>query len=126
MTKGRPPKLPAYGTAERLKLCQDVEQYAALGLRLDDIALVLHIARSTFCEWAKKSDISDALKTGRVKSDSKVIKSLFERAVGGDVTACIFWLKNRKPGEWRDKHEMEHGGEVKTDGKLVIEVVKTK
>ena len=23
-----------------------------------------------------------------------------------DVTACIFWLKNRRPNEWRDKHEL--------------------
>ena len=24
-----------------------------------------------------------------------------------DVTAQIFWLKNRKPGDWRDKRETE-------------------
>ena len=22
--------------------------------------------------------------------------------------ACIFWLKNRKPSEWRDVQQMEH------------------
>lgn len=27
-----------------------------------------------------------------------------------DVTAQIFWLKNRKPREWRDKQEVEHSG----------------
>jgi hypothetical protein len=26
-----------------------------------------------------------------------------------DTTAAIFWLKNRKPAEWRDKSEVEHG-----------------
>lgn len=25
-----------------------------------------------------------------------------------DVVAAIFWLKNRKPGEWRDKQQIEH------------------
>ena len=25
-----------------------------------------------------------------------------------DVTACIFWLKNRCPDEWRDRHEQRH------------------
>jgi hypothetical protein len=25
-----------------------------------------------------------------------------------DVTAQIFWLKNRKPVEWRDVQQMEH------------------
>jgi len=28
-----------------------------------------------------------------------------------DTTAQIFWLKNRKPTEWRDKQELEHTGE---------------
>lgn len=27
----------------------------------------------------------------------------------GDTTAQIFWLKNRQPERWRDKHEVEHG-----------------
>lgn len=29
-----------------------------------------------------------------------------------DTTACIFWLKNRKPQEWRDKTETEHSGKI--------------
>lgn len=29
-----------------------------------------------------------------------------------NVTAQIFWLKNRKPDEWRDRHELEHLGNV--------------
>jgi hypothetical protein len=29
-----------------------------------------------------------------------------------DVIACIFWLKNRRPELWRDKHDVEHSGEV--------------
>lgn len=31
-----------------------------------------------------------------------------------DTTAQIFWLKNRKPSEWRDKQSVEHSGEIKT------------
>lgn len=27
-----------------------------------------------------------------------------------DTTACIFWLKNRKPNEWRDVKAVEHSG----------------
>lgn len=30
-----------------------------------------------------------------------------------DVTAQIFWLKNRQPDQWRDKTEHEHSGEIK-------------
>lgn len=29
-----------------------------------------------------------------------------------DTTAQIFWLKNRKPKEWRDKRDVEVSGEV--------------
>jgi hypothetical protein len=29
-----------------------------------------------------------------------------------DVTAQIFWLKNRKTAEWRDKAELEHSGKI--------------
>jgi hypothetical protein len=34
-----------------------------------------------------------------------------------DVTAQIFWLKNRQPKEWRDKVEVhnEHAGTIKID-----------
>ena len=29
-----------------------------------------------------------------------------------DVTAQIFWLKNRRPDRWRDRQEVEHSGSV--------------
>ena len=32
-----------------------------------------------------------------------------------DTTAQIFWLKNRKPQEWRDKQETEISGHIRTD-----------
>lgn len=34
------------------------------------------------------------------------------KEVAPDVTAQIFWLKNRKPKDWRDKQEIEHSGSV--------------
>lgn len=35
------------------------------------------------------------------------------KQVAPDTTAQIFWLKNRKPEEWRDKQVVQHDGEVK-------------
>lgn len=32
--------------------------------------------------------------------------------VAPDVTAQIFWLKNRKPETWRDKQQIEHSGGI--------------
>lgn len=34
------------------------------------------------------------------------------KEVQPDTTAQIFWLKNRKPKEWRDKQQIECSGEI--------------
>lgn len=42
------------------------------------------------------------------RSDALVAMSLFTKATRGeDVTAMIFWLKNRQPHLWRDRKELE-------------------
>lgn len=62
------------------------------------------ISRSTLSEWKKKySDISDALKKGKEIVDYEVENVLLEQAKSGNVTAIIYWLKNRKPNKWRDR-----------------------
>lgn len=40
------------------------------------------------------------------KSELRVTK-VVEKEVVPDTTAQIFWLKNRKPEEWRDKREVD-------------------
>lgn len=35
------------------------------------------------------------------------ITKIVTKQVAPDTTAQIFWLKNRKPGQWRDKQEVE-------------------
>ena len=44
----------------------------------------------------------------------KEIKRVTKQVVP-DVTAQIFWLKNRKPDQWRDKQQIEHSGEIKSE-----------
>ena len=46
-----------------------------------------------------------------------------EKEVPPDVTAAIFWLKNRKPEEWRDGKNLELSGKVVPSGdfEIVIE-----
>lgn len=41
-----------------------------------------------------------------------VVTKVVTKEVQPDVTAQIFWLKNRKPKEWRDKQEVEHSGDL--------------
>ena len=39
-------------------------------------------------------------------ADEKVVRKLYTEAIGGNITAIIFWLKNRRPEEWRDRKEI--------------------
>lgn len=41
--------------------------------------------------------------------DLKITK-VVTKEVHPDTTAQIFWLKNRKPQQWRDKQDIEHSG----------------
>lgn len=58
---------------------------------------------------ASKQEIQDAAIKG-VKTTRRIKLGLVEKEVPPDTTAAIFWLKNRKPEEWRDKHETELSG----------------
>jgi len=88
----------------------------------------------------KYPNITDALKRGKEVIDRQVENALLKRALGyeyeeekiireknangkdvmkreifkrkaqPDTTAQIFWLKNRKPKEWRDKQDIEMSG----------------
>lgn len=140
MTKkklGRPGKLASVDLEQVAKL-------AALGLTDAQMAAALKIAVSSLYEYKKNPAFSEAIKAGKAESDAKVERSLYERALGysvktekifctkfgeivraetvehypPDPTSMIFWLKNRKPQEWRDKQEVEHG--TKDGAPLVV------
>jgi transcriptional regulator with XRE-family HTH domain len=88
-----------------------VRGYAMDGCTNEQIAERLGVTRKTLQEWAAKhTDISDALKQGKVRTDFEVESALLKKAKSGDVTACIFWLKNRRPDKWRDRPKDEQLG----------------
>lgn len=90
------------------------------------------ICGQTLATWKKlHPEFIEALKEGKGYADEKVVASLYMKATGypimrikdkdggevvhykePDTTACIFWLKNRKPGEWRDKQDINLGGDL--------------
>lgn len=81
-----------------------VEGWARDGLTDLQIAKNIGVAMSTFCDWKNKHpEFSEALKRSKDVADYEVENALFKKAKMGDVTAQIFWLKNRKPKQWRDK-----------------------
>ncbi|UKS27193.1 hypothetical protein LOZ80_38035 [Paenibacillus sp. HWE-109] len=90
-----------------------ISAWARNGLTLEQIAHNLKIAVSTLCDYKNKhSEFSEALKEDRDAADLAVENALYKKAVDGDNTAMIFWLKNRQPKRWRDKQESEIYGNV--------------
>src|SRR3546814_6922806 len=54
-----------------------------------------------------------------ISVDGSVIHERYVEHYPPDTTAAIFWLKNRRKEQWRDKHEHEHtGGLTVTMGAL--------
>ncbi|MBC2659739.1 terminase [Pseudomonas sp. MSSRFD41] len=131
MAGGRPTKYkPEY--------VQQAEKLCALGATDSEMADFFEVTISTFSLWkVKHPEFSEALKGGKDIADRRVETALYNRAMGysheetdvrvvdgavvmtpmikhypPDTTAAIFWLKNRKPQEWRDKRETELSGGV--------------
>lgn len=126
-------------------------KFCALGATDAQLADFFEVAVSTVSLWkVQHVKFSEALKVAKEKADQMVEQSLFRRAMGyecdevdikvvagevvqtplrkiypPDTTACIFWLKNRKPAEWRDRVENVHSGEVGIK-RIVREVIDSK
>lgn len=112
-----------------------IEGWARDGLIDEQIATNVGVSYSTFRDWKKRFPaLSAVLKRGKEVVDRQVENALLKTAVGyvyeeetvtntGEVvtvrkyskpntTAQIFWLKNRKRGQWTDKSEVEVTGAV--------------
>lgn len=102
-----------------------VESIAAMGGTNEQIAQALGISATTL-KARRRQDraIDEAVQRGKDKADLQVVAALYKKAMGGDTTACIFWLKNRRPMEWRDRHDMEHSGEMKISARLTMSALK--
>jgi hypothetical protein len=136
----RPSKFKEEFIPQAEKLCK-------LGATDMEVADFFEVDVRTLYRWKGENEaFCQALKAGKDVADERVERSLYARAngyehneadirvVGGkivqtpirkyyapDTTACIFWLKNRKPAEWRDKVETEHSGTVQI-GRVVREI----
>lgn len=128
---GRPSKYQPEFAEQAAKLCK-------LGATDAQLADFFEVSVSTVNLWkVQHPEFSESIKVPKTEADNRVEQSLFLRAmgyehdevdirvVGGelvqtpirkhyppDATAMIFWLKNRKPADWRDKQEIEHKGGV--------------
>lgn len=108
-----------------------IESWARMGLTDEQIAKNMGVNKTTLYDWIKKfPDISNSIKKGKAPIDFEVENALFKRAIGyeyeeiettieeidgkqrkrikkikkvalPETSAMIFWLKNRKPEQWR-------------------------
>lgn len=133
--KGRQLTAPARG-AWRGDVPERARALCLLGLTDAEIAGHFGVAPETFCRWKKAHpELAEAMQGARSVADARVAVSLYQRAVGysmeceevkmvarepqvvryrksfpPDVTAQIFWLKNRRPDLWRDRSESALAG----------------
>ena len=83
-----------------------IEGWAKEGLTDEQISRNLGISKVTFYKYkASCSELNELLKKSKEVVDYEVENALYKSAIGGNVSAMIFWLKNRRPDKWRDKRE---------------------
>ena len=121
MPGGRP-------TVYRQEYLEIARHACMLGATNDGLAERFDVSVRTIGTWiATIPEFSDAVKAGRHVADEAVVSALFARATGmehrmtkvfchdgqpvtatytvelpPDVRACIFWLRNRRPQQWRE------------------------
>jgi hypothetical protein len=101
-----------------------LEGWARDGLTDEQIAHNMGIGYTTFKEWKSRfPSFAAVLKKGKEVVDFEVENALLKKALGGDTTAMIFWLKNRKPKQWRDHPEIREDSELLTTAKKLLEGV---
>ncbi|MCD4839743.1 hypothetical protein LRS37_12875 [Neobacillus sedimentimangrovi] len=114
---------------------EEIREWAEKGLTDAEMMKLLGISHDSFYKYKNEySDFYDALKQGKEYADDIVEQALYKSAIGyyyeeeavtnkGDVvlvkkyskpniTAQIFWLKNRRKDIWRDKQDIEHSGSM--------------
>lgn len=119
------------------------KKLARLGATDAEVADFFEVDVRTIHRWKHKhEEFCHSLKVGKVQADERVERSLYHRAIGyeqqdvkifmpagsenpvyapftakvaPDTTAAIFWLKNRKPDEWRDAKDVDHSS---SDGSM--------
>ncbi len=80
-----------------------------------EIAARLGISEDSFYTYKREfSEFSETLKKTRDAVDGEVENALLQSALKGNTAAQIFWLKNRRPKQWREKPVEEPGDNEST------------
>lgn len=97
---GRPPK--QLTDAQRA----EVETLAAF-LSAEQVADYFGIGRTTFFAMMERdADIAERYKRGKSKVVAKVAQGLIQKALSGDTTSAIFFLKTQARWRETERHEI--------------------
>ena len=109
MAAGRPSLYQPKFAEQAFKLC-------LLGATDKEMADFFEVEVSTINKWKLDyPEFSESIRAGKIDADANVSKSLYNRALGydkdgkhypPDTTAQMFWLKNRRGSNWREKSEI--------------------
>lgn len=114
-SEGRPDYRVRMGCPPKYKpeYCQQVIDFMGKGYSLTAFAGHIKVARETIYDWERRyPDFSDAIKKARAARLSALEEVLLKATNSHTVTARIFALKNAAPSEWRDRHDVEHSGDL--------------
>jgi predicted DNA-binding protein (UPF0278 family) len=100
--------LPAHAPTEENRT--KVTDFKSFGITNEEIADYLEISIETLRKYYREE-----LRKGSLDSNSSIAKSLYRKALEGDVTAMIFWLKTR--ARWRTEDSIK---ETETDNELAL------
>lgn len=88
-----------------------IEGWTRRGMTQKEICECMGVTEKTYYQWRRSneefSQFVKSLKNLRDMADMAVEKSLFDQAIQGNVTAQIFYLKNRQAAHWRDTRKDE-------------------
>ena len=82
---------------------QQVEAMAGVGLPHDQIGALV---RDGVCTDVIRQYFAKELKAGKAKASAKIGQTLFNRAIGGETAALIWWTKSQMGWKEKRAHEL--------------------
>jgi len=82
---------------------QQVEAMAGVGLPHDQIGALV---RDGVCTDVIRQYFAKELKAGKAKASAKIGQTLFNRAIGGETAALIWWTKSQMGWKEKQQHEL--------------------
>ncbi len=88
-----------------------VEHYVSLGYTQEQVGALMEKSVDTLARHCRRE-----LDLGKLKVNAKIGGALFQKAMGGDTSALIFWAKTQMGWKETDRHEHTGSIDVGSEG----------